>query len=151
MHVHNKVLATVAALAFSTAAGAESFALKEGLWKVDREMSNSVKKTPETGSADVCLKAGAFDPMRELLLPGGCETADREESATDLSWSFTCGGGGMPASQGKGSFTTDGDTARGQMEMTASYSDQTVTIYQKWTGRYLGADCEPKAAAGAGM
>jgi len=142
-------------LLFSTVgfAGAEEFQLKSGTWKVEREMGNSLKKAPETSSTQVCVQSGGFDPMRELMLPPTCEISDRKESPTQLTWAFKCGGGGMPESTGKGSFTTDGDTAQGEINMISAYTEETVTIYNKWSGRFVSDQCEATGTAktGAGM
>lgn len=151
MGLPRTILPAALPLLFCAAAGAGQFTLKEGLWAVDRELGNSVRETPETASGEVCMKPGSFDPMRELMLPAACEIDGREESAERLSWTFKCGGGGMPDSLGKASFTTDGDTAQGQMEMTAAYSDQTITIYHKWQGRFLSPQCETESRDGGTM
>lgn len=132
----------LATLLLAVSGGASAFEIKKGKWQVETEMRNPMSPQPKFSTSTECITEESFDPSQAMMQDGQCTVTDKQDSSDSVTWKFTCGGSGMPESSGKGKFSTSGNSANGEMQMTMVLNGQTMTMTNSWKGQYLGDKCD---------
>lgn len=115
---------------------AEPVNLREGLWRLDVEMTIP-GRGPETGplTHDLCLSP---NNVKQLVVPPGspCRISSMDIRVNRMKWKVDCLQGEVRA-KGEGSLDFSGEKFSGEMmTMTEPFA---IKITQKVSGRYLGA------------
>ncbi len=139
----NKTMSVVSALlAVFLSFNAHALKLETGMWEVTMKSTNPMTGQPMNETSRECIKDGKFDPVDQMAGDESCRVTDREESGNSVSWKMECGGGGIPAFNSEGTFTSSGTTAEGNMKMTMSMAGQTMVMQNSWQGRHVSQKCD---------
>lgn len=127
---------------FGEHAMAEPVNLREGLWRMEIEMTIP-GRGPETGplTHELCLSP---NNVMQLVVPPNspCRIGSMDMRASRMRWKVSCVQGEVRA-KGEGSLEFAGDKFSG--EMMTSTEPFGIKITQKVSGRYLGVCPVPKA------
>jgi hypothetical protein len=127
---------------FSERAMAEPVNLREGLWRMEIEMTIP-GRGPETGplTHERCLSP---NNVMQLVVPPNspCRIGSMDMQASRMRWKVSCVQGEVRA-KGEGALVFADDKFSG--EMMTSTEPFGIKVTQKVSGRYLGACPVPKA------
>ena len=86
-----------------------------------------------------CVKETKFDPGKLLQDAEGCSLIDDDLNGDTLTFRMECN---MQAAQAlvEGTFSTDGQTGSGNMDMEVNTGGMNMTMNMNWTATRLG-DC----------
>jgi len=119
-----------------------AFEIMKGKWQVETEMRNPMSPRPQLKTSIECITEESFDPAEAMMQDGQCTITDKQDAADSITWTFKCGGNGLPESTGTGKFVTRGKSANGEMQMKMVFNGQTMTMRNSWKGKYLGDKCD---------
>ncbi len=132
----------VSGLLLAVAGSAGAFQIKTGKWQVETEMRNPMSPQPQVETSIECITEESFDPAQAMMESGQCTITDKQDSGDSVSWTFRCGGDGMPVSTGTGKFVSSGKSASGELEMNMEFNGQTMTMSNSWKGQHIADTCD---------
>lgn len=140
-----RVVALLLALAISAANAAPKVNLREGLWRIDIEMTLPGKgpKGNEPIFREMCLDA---TNLKQLVMPQNpfCQGNVTRQDAASIDWKMQCSQGGTDT-QSKGHFEFVGEKLAGAILTTAPrFGMEFKTVVR---GKYLGVCPVGKAPA----
>ena len=118
---------------------AETLPITPGLWEI-----KTTTTTPFSGSKDYssreCMAEDSLSPnsMMKDMPADACEV-DSSVSGNTITYNMNCAMQGQQMT-GIGTFTVNGDTAKGEMTMSSSISGQKIEVTTTSTGKRIG-DC----------
>ncbi|MGI9334364.1 MAG: DUF3617 domain-containing protein [Gammaproteobacteria bacterium] len=118
---------------------AQSVKIVPGLWKVTSTTVTPMSPSGLTNSTTDCMKDELFDPANQLGRQSDCEVLKSEAKGNELTWVMSCNTD-MGKATGRGKFTSNGNTANGQIVMNVLFNGQDVEFNTQWQGQRLG-DC----------
>ena len=101
--------------------------------------TNPMTGEPMTETRTECVKESKFDPASMMQGAEGCDLVKNSLAGDTLNFQMECGMEGGKASI-EGQFQTDGDTGKGNMDMTINAGGMNMKMNMNWTARRLG-DC----------
>ncbi len=109
-----------------------------GLWEI-----KSTSQVPSMSQAigdtvTRCIQEESIDPTKLLSDSQVCTVSAKKVTGNSMSWNMDCAMQGMLKANGRGEFTSMGDTAKGLTEMTANMNEQVLNIKATWIGRRVG-------------
>ena len=134
---HVRIAAFVLAFIPAPAVLAEGPTLKPGKWEVTTVSSSSMAK-PRTTSQTECVKEDK-DPLDFIMEADTCKVTDKKVEGYTVSWKMECGEN--PVGKGSGTFTADGTTGEGVLEMDFTVKDKDIHVKNTWKGKRVG-DCD---------
>ena len=137
----NKIIsATVSVFVIiSIAHAADSVPITPGLWEIKGTTTNPFSGSKSYTNQE-CMTEDAFDPSRmmEDMPKDACEL-NSSVSGNTISYDMNCSMQGQQMT-GNGTFTVNGDTAKGEMIMKSSISGQTFEMTMESNAKRIG-DC----------
>ena len=136
-------LGTLVALAFGVAAAADSLSVKPGMWRTTTvqtmEMPGMPAMPPMERTTEACLEDGEFDPSEAFGDPeGGCRVENVSTSGNTMSFDMVC-----PSPQGvvrgRASYESDGDTGKGEFEITIDMGETQGKMRMEMRSERLGS------------
>lgn len=121
---------------------AEGPTLKPGKWEVTTVSQSSMGK-PKTASLTECVKEDK-DPLDIIMESNTCKISDRSVTGYTVTWKMECGDEN-PA-KGGGTFTADGNSGEGVIEMDFVVQGMQIHVKNTWKGKRLG-DCDQPAGS----
>lgn len=134
-----KSLAASMLLVLPLAANAAELKINPGLWETTMTRTNPMTGEPTTETTEECVKQTSFNPSDMMQGAEGCELVKDELNGDTLLFRMECNMQGSKATV-DGQFQTDGQTGKGNMDMTMNMGEMNMTMNMKWTSRRLG-DC----------
>lgn len=131
-------LALTLALPAARTALADGPTMKPGKWETKTVQTNSLTQKENVKTATECVKEDK-NPLEAIAEAGKCKITNKEVKGQSVSWDMECGGAGKAT--GKGSFTADGSSGEGTIEMTMMLGDKSMTAKNVWSGKRIG-DCD---------
>ncbi len=118
---------------------AETLPITPGLWEVTATTTNPFLGT-RTHTNQECMEDFKFDPkeMMEGMPKDACEVNTKVLGNT-MTYDMSCDMQGNKMT-GNGSFTVNGDTAKGEMVMKSQISGQNIEMTMVSEGKRIG-DC----------
>ena len=92
---------------------------------------------PMTTTTTACIEKGTYEPADMMEGAEGCQINDSSVSGNTLSFDMTCSVQGSETSV-KGSFFSDGDEGKGNMQMSMKMGEMAMEVSTEWTSRYVG-------------
>lgn len=135
----NALLSMVLVCTLPLAAVAAELAINPGLWETTMTRTNPMTGDPITETNTECVKETRFDPNSMLEGTDGCRLVDENLSGDTLTFRMECNMQGSEALI-DGSFQTDGQTGRGNMDMKIQSGDVNMSMNMNWTANRIG-DC----------
>lgn len=124
----------------ATPAVAGSLEVKTGKWETTTITTNSMMPEPVETTTTSCIEQGTYDPEDMME---GADDCDVKQSVIDdntMNFEMTCLIEGTESTV-KGSFHSEGETGKGNMDMSMMMGAMEMTVSTKWTSRYTGP-CE---------
>ena len=135
-----KSLAAVSlSLTLPLAASAAELEINPGLWETTMTRTNPMTGEPTTETTQECVKQTSFNPSDMMQAAEGCKLLKDEQNGDTLSFRMECNLQGSTATV-DGQFQTDGQTGKGNMDMTMNMGEMNMTMNMNWTSKRLG-DC----------
>lgn len=127
---------------------AGGFDMNPGKWEFTTTVTMPMMPQPQTTTTTECItkEEAKQDPMANLVDEGKCKILNKKQYGNSLDFEMVCNEGGVNT-QGKGQFTTKGNTASGTLEMTMDMPEMPnmpagpMTMKTSWQGKRIGA-CE---------
>lgn len=129
------------ALLVGVALGAQAGGMdvKPGSWEMKSTTTNPMTGQPQTYTATECIDRESMDPRSFMKEAEGCSVSDVETSSSSMSWTMVCSApGGQMKGRAKIQSSAGGEKVAGAMNMSASFSGQTMNFATDWTGRWAG-------------
>lgn len=138
MNLRSLALVAVS-LSLPSAVNASELAINPGLWETTMTRTNPMSNEPITETTTKCVKETGFDPADMVQNAQGCAIVDENLDGDTLTFRMECN---MQGTQGAidGMFQTDGQTGKGNMDMTMSMGEIKMNMNMNWTSKRLG-DC----------
>lgn len=138
--MRSKCLALACAvLVVPFAAGAAELELNPGLWETTMTRTNPMTGEPTTETNTECVKETSFNPSDMMQDAEGCELVKDELNGDTLTYRMECDMQGTQAVV-DGTFQTDGQTGKGNMDMQMSMGEMDMNMKMDWTAKRVG-DC----------
>ncbi len=128
-----------AVLVVPFAAGAAELELNPGLWETTMTRTNPMTGEPTTETNTECVKETSFNPSDMMQDAEGCELVKDELNGDTLTYRMECDMQGTQAVV-DGTFQTDGQTGKGNMDMQMSMGEMDMNMKMDWTAKRVG-DC----------
>ncbi len=122
---------------------AQAIEVKPGKWAVNSETTTPMSTEPMKQSLEECVDE-SFDPVAEMMDQGAaqqCTITNIQDSANQLDADLQCNMPGVGTVQGEMSFSVNGDSGTGAMNMSMNLGGQVLQMSTKWSGEYLGESC----------
>jgi len=133
------VAAACALLVAPIAAGAAELKFNPGLWETTMTRTNPMTGEPTTETSTECVKQDTFRPSDMMKEAEGCELLKDELDGDTLTFMMECNMQGAKTTV-DGTFQTDGQTGKGNMEMKMSMGEMNLDMTMDWTSKRVG-DC----------
>jgi len=131
-------LALTLMLPAARSAWADGPTMNPGKWETKTVQTNSLSPKEHVKTITECVKENK-NPLEAIAEAGKCKIANKEVKGQTVNWEMECGG--TNKAKGKGSFTADGNSGEGMIEMTMMIADKSMTAKNMWSGKRIG-DCE---------
>ena len=118
---------------------AAELAINPGLWETTMTRTSPMTTQAITETRTECVKETKFDPGKLLQDAQGCRLIDDDLTGDTLSFRMECDMQGTQASV-DGTFSTDGQTGSGNMDMKVNAAGMNMTMNMNWKANRLG-DC----------
>ncbi len=140
------LIVTIAMLFFVKTVMAEGPDLKPGKWEFTTTITMPMMPEAKVTTNTVCITAeqANSDPLAAMIEDGACKVLRKEENGNTIEVEVECDGDMDMKMRGNGSFTANGTTASGKMEMTMNMPQmggQSMMMTQEWEGKRVG-DCD---------
>ena len=132
------ILATPLSLVSVVSMAAE-LAINPGLWETTMVRTSPMTTQSITETKTECVKETKFDPGKLLQDAEGCTLIDDDLNGDTLTFRMECNMQRTQASV-EGTFSTDGQTGSGNMDMQVKAAGMNMTMNMNWTATRLG-DC----------
>ena len=123
----------------SVASMAAELAINPGLWETTMVRTSPMTTQSITETKTECVKETKFDPGKLLQDAEGCTLIDDDLNGDTLTFRMECNMQRTQASV-EGTFSTDGQTGSGNMDMQVNAAGMNMTMNMNWTATRLG-DC----------
>lgn len=129
----------LAPVSFSTAAGAKDGpTMNPGKWEVKSVSKSSMMPKEKVTTTTECVKEDK-NPLEAIMEGGKCKVTKQEIKGRTVTWDMDCGD--EHSAKGTGSFTADGDSGEGVIEMNMKVQNMEMSVKNTWTGKRVG-DCD---------
>lgn len=135
----NKLLILAILCALPISVFAAEVDIIPGMWETTMTRTNSMTGQPITETNTECVKETKFDPSSMLEGTDGCQLVDEDLSGDTLTFKMECNMQGSQASI-DGMFQADGQTGRGNMDMTVNAGGMSMSMNMNWKANRIG-DC----------
>jgi len=137
----SRTIALTAALCLMPfAAGAAELPINPGLWETTMTRTNPLTGEPTTETNTECVKATSFNPSSMMQDAQGCDLLKDEVNGDTLTFTMECSMEQGAKATVDGEFQSDGQTGRGNMDMTMNMGEMKMSMNMNWTSKRLG-DC----------
>jgi len=132
------------ALALAPAVWAHAALAKEGptmnlgKWQVTNVSKNTMTPQEKVTTTTECVKEDK-NPLEAIMEGGKCKVTKQETKGRTVTWEMECGD--QYTAKGSGSFTADGDSGDGTLEMNMNLKGIKVTVTNTWKGKRIG-ECD---------
>jgi hypothetical protein len=123
----------------STGLAAAHLELRPGLWETSMTRTNPMTGQPITEVKTECITENRFDPADMMKDVEECKTVQNEVSNNTLTFKMVCSMHGTESTV-SGTMSTDGQTGKGNMDLSINAQGMQMTMSMKWTSKRLG-DC----------
>ncbi len=124
--------------------------MNPGKWEFTTTITMPMMPQPQTITNIECFtqEQAQEDPLAALLKEGPCELVSKKVHGNRMDFEVACRGDMNVTSTGKGFFTTQGNTASGEMVVMMNMPEmanmpnmegQEMKMEQSWKGRRIGA------------
>lgn len=138
--MNSKRFVAAALIALPTiTAGAAEIEFNAGQWETIMTRTNPMTGEPITETRTECVKERKFNPASMMQGADGCDLVSDSLDGDTLSFQMDCDMQGGKATI-DGQFQTDGDTGKGNMDMSVNAGGMNMKMNMNWTARRLG-DC----------
>lgn len=138
MNLQRLAFATLIFLAALTT-GAAEIEFNPGRWETIMTRTNPMTGDPITETRTECVKERKFDPTSMMQGTEGCDLLKDSLDGDTLSFQMECNMQGGQASI-EGQFQTDGETGKGNMDMSVNAGGMKMNMKMNWTAKRVG-DC----------
>jgi hypothetical protein len=138
MNSQRLVFATLISLA-TLIAGAAEIEFNPGNWETIMTRTNPMTGEPITETRTECVKERKFNPASMMQGTDGCDLIEDSLDGDTLSFQMECGMQGGQATI-EGQFQTDGETGKGDMDMSINAGGMNMKMNMNWTAKRVG-DC----------
>ena len=133
-------------LLFAKAILAEGPKVKPGKWEIKTTVTMPMMPEAKVTTQTECITPEeASDPLASIMEEGTCKVLNKKESGNTIEFEVECEGDMGMKMNGNGSFTANGTTASGNMEMTMNMPQdmpqmggQSMKMTQEWEGKWIG-------------
>lgn len=126
-------------LVLSSAVVAEGLAINPGLWETTMSRSNPMTGEVTSETTTKCVTETDFDPSEMVQSAQGCRLVENNLDGDTLTFRMECNMQGSEAAV-DGMFQTDGQTGKGNMDMTMGMGEIKMSMNMNWMSKRLG-DC----------
>jgi len=113
--------------AVSLAHAADSVPITPGLWEINTTSTNPFSGS-KSRTGQECMTEDVFEPSKMMAdIPADACDVNTHVSGNTISYDMNCSMQGQQMT-GNGTFTVNGDTAKGEMTMKSSISGQTFEM-----------------------
>jgi hypothetical protein len=112
--------------------------MKPGKWEVKTVQKNSMMKQEKVTDKTECVKEDK-NPLEAIMEAGKCKVSNQETKGHTVSWDMNCGD--QYSATGHGTFTADGDSGEGVLDMKMKLQGIEVSVQNTWAGKRVG-DCD---------
>ena len=120
-------------------AHAQSVKIVPGKWQVTSTTITPMTPKGLTNTTTDCMTDREFNPAKQLGQNSDCKVIQSSAEGGTVRWTMSCNTEMGPAT-GRGSFTSGGDSASGQMVVNLEFQGQPVEFDTRWEGKRIG-DC----------
>jgi len=129
----------VAAALYMTAAAinAAEIELNPGLWETTMTRTNPMTGQPATETNTECVKDKIFNPADMMQGAEGCDLVDDNLDGDTLTYRMKCN---MQGNQSiiDGRFQTDGQSGKGNMDISINAGVMQINMNMNWTSKRIG-------------
>ncbi len=141
--MRNSWIAVVAVVGVLAALSQSAFAkdgptMNPGKWEVKTVQKSSMMKKEKVTNATECVKEDK-NPLEAIMEAGKCKVTKQETKGHNVSWDMECGD--QYSATGHGTFTADGDSGEGTIDMKMKLQGIEVNVQNTWSGKRVG-DCD---------
>ena len=139
-----RAITSVLFFSLVAATSAQAFELSPGKWGVTTTIASPMSPQPQQEYTEECVEDSDFDPLAELMdsqMSAMCELTVNTDSPTRLDADLSCNMPGAGTMSGKMEFTSNGNSAQGEMNMSMAFNGQSISMMNTWEAMHLGA-CE---------
>jgi len=138
--MNSKCLVVAALISLPTiTVGAAEIEFNPGQWETTMTRTNPMTGEPSTETRTECVKERKFNPASMMQGAEGCDLVKDSLDGDTLSFQMECDMQGGKASI-IGQFQTDGETGKGNMDMSVNAGGMNMKMEMDWTARRIG-DC----------
>ena len=112
--------------------------MRPGKWEVKAESKTSMMPKAKVTTSTECVKEDK-NPIEAIMEGGKCKVTKQETKGHTVTWDMECGQD--YSAKGKGSFTANGDSGEGVLEMSLTVKGKQMDVRNTWTGKRIG-DCQ---------
>lgn len=135
----NRLVAAAMICLMPITAAAAEIHFNPGLWETTMTRTNPMTGQPVTETRTECVTENRFDPASMMQGAEGCRLIEDSLDGDTLSFRMECNMEGSQAAI-DGRFQTDGQTGKGNMDMSINTGGMQMTMNMNWTAKRLG-DC----------
>ncbi len=122
---------------FASSAHAEGLPITPGLWEITTQNSTLGSREVEQS----CMTEAVFDPVSMMGDEAGCEVANERVQGNSVDYDIVCvDDTAAGKAEGHFAFTIDGDRGDGQVDLTMTVGDQSMTMQYSMDAKRIG-DC----------
>lgn len=133
------LLITLGFTSLNIANAGDSISIEPGMWEVTTTMTSPMSNQPQVETSQECMEDSEISA--DILTPNdddNCSTTDVNANGNTLTWSMQCSMQGN-VMNGGGSFTSNGDTGHGNMNMNMQVEGQSFNMELSWKGKRIGS------------
>jgi hypothetical protein len=131
-------LALMPAMLAQPVSAKEGPTMKPGKWEVKTVQKGSMMPKEKVITTTECVKEDK-NPLESIMEGGKCKVTKQEIKGRTVTWDMECSD--KYTATGTGSFTADGDSGEGVLEMNMKLQNMEMNVKNTWTGKRLG-DCD---------
>ena len=119
------------------AVSAAEIELNPGLWESTMTRTHPITGEPTSETTTECVKDKKFDPAAMMEGAEGCNLIDDNLDGDTLTYRMECN---MQGSQSTidGRFQTDGQTGKGEMDISINASGMQMNMKMNWVSKRVG-------------
>jgi hypothetical protein len=117
---------------------ADGVPIEPGQWHIKTAITMPMVSGERLHEITECIDTDTIDPLKMMGPNNECQIASQNIDGDTVSWEMSCNIDGGQAT-GTGSFTSEGSTASGTMQIQFNVQGQNMQMDTRWEGKRIGA------------